>query len=106
MSTDLGTKLDELSTKSEDCDYGKIGFHHRHRAEVDVLTELATAFVKAGYLLEMLTCQDRRETTDNKIRPICRELMQKAFDQELWTKQALQGHLRSMDNYDKQHPPD
>lgn len=46
------------------------------------------------------------ETTDNKIRPVCRELVQKALDEGLWNDKHLQRHLKSMDAYDKRHPPD
>lgn len=39
----------------------KTGFHQRHTAEPGHLQAVAQAFVAAGYVLEMMTCEDRRK---------------------------------------------
>ena len=41
-------------------DSGACGYHHRHVAEAGRLVEIAGAFRAAGYLLETITCEDRR----------------------------------------------
>ena len=56
-SIDLG----DLALETEACDYSAIGFHHAHTVDAARLPEVATVFLDAGYFLEMLTCQDRRE---------------------------------------------
>ena len=63
----LATRIDELSSASEECDYALVGFHQRHTVDLAVLVDLARAFREAGYVLEMLTCQDRREETQKML---------------------------------------
>jgi NADH-quinone oxidoreductase subunit C len=46
---------------SDAAEYDKTGFHHKHRANTDQVIAIASAFLKAGYNLEMMTCEDRRE---------------------------------------------
>jgi len=53
--------LGDLVLETADGDHGVSGFHHAHTAEAARLPEIARAFTEAGYFLEMLTCQDRRE---------------------------------------------
>jgi len=46
---------------TEASDYGRAGYHHRHTGSVDALVPMAQAFRDAGFFLEMLTAEDRRE---------------------------------------------
>ena len=50
-------------------DYKTRGFHHQHTVLASVLPQIAQAFCHAGFHLEMMTCQDRRQT-DNVMRLI------------------------------------
>jgi NADH-quinone oxidoreductase subunit C len=61
MSEGLGDALAGVVLSSADIDYGAYGYHHKHTVEADNLPDVARAFRGAGYILEMLTCQDRRE---------------------------------------------
>ena len=61
MSTDLGSRLEGLVSTSEAGDYAATGFHHKHTADLKNLVAIAEASAKAGYFLEMMTCEDRRE---------------------------------------------
>jgi len=49
-----------LTLTSAPDDHAKTGFHHRHTAEAQHLVALAQAFDGAGFVLEMLTAEDRR----------------------------------------------
>lgn len=67
MSTDTRTRaahphisLEGLALTSADEDHARCGFHHRHTAAPGQLPAIAAAFRRAGYVLEMLTCEDRR----------------------------------------------
>ncbi|MHC4975433.1 MAG: NADH-quinone oxidoreductase subunit C [Planctomycetota bacterium] len=53
--------LEGLVIESADSDFAADGFHHRHGASVDRVVEIAGMFLEAGYNLEMITCEDRRE---------------------------------------------
>ena len=44
------------------------------------------------------------ETRDNKIRPVCRGLVQAILDRKLFDGKAVLRHLQRMGRYDKQHP--
>ena len=59
MSESFLAPVADLLTSTEG-DYESSGFHHRHVAEVGSTTAIASAFAAAGYLLEMITCEDRR----------------------------------------------
>ena len=61
--SEAGTSIDlgELALETEACDYSATGFHHAHAVEPARVPEVASVFLNAGYFLEMLTCQDRRE---------------------------------------------
>lgn len=50
-----------LVESSQDTDFGKLGYHHLHVAGSVSLPDIARRFRAAGYVLEMITCQDRRE---------------------------------------------
>jgi NADH-quinone oxidoreductase subunit C len=50
-----------LTLESADGDPAADGFHHRHTASADKIVAVAQAFQSAGYFLEMVTCEDRRE---------------------------------------------
>lgn len=52
--------LDGLLIESEASDYSATGFHRRATASADHLVGVAEAFRDAGYVLEMITCEDRR----------------------------------------------
>lgn len=45
-------------------DYGTTGIHHRWTAEAGAMPHVATAFAARGYILEMISAQDRRQTGD------------------------------------------
>ncbi|MEM9493503.1 MAG: hypothetical protein AAGC55_30420, partial [Myxococcota bacterium] len=53
--------LAEVMESSQDCDYNKVGYHHHHVTTPNRLLDVARSFRAAGYILEMVTCQDRRE---------------------------------------------
>ncbi len=61
MSTALRESLAPLTVESEALEYAKVGIHARHLAHSEHLVDIANAFTGAGYYLEMVTCQDRRE---------------------------------------------
>jgi hypothetical protein len=46
----------------DDLEYRTTGFHHRWLAAAEALPHVAACFLEAGYLLEMITAQDRRQT--------------------------------------------
>lgn len=64
MSDDLVGILGDLVSQEEDADYARDGVHGRLSADAGALPEIAEVFLAAGYFLEMLTCQDRREDLD------------------------------------------
>ncbi len=84
MSDALLASLEGLVTSSQATDYAAVGFHHKHRAELDELVAIAETGAKAGYILEMMTCEDRREDaqamrlcyTFNDLRSVDRHLIQ------------------------------
>lgn len=47
--------------ESQEIDYKTKGFHHHHTITKEALPAVAQAFCDAGFFLEMMTCQDRRE---------------------------------------------
>ncbi len=57
---DSGAGLGDLVESSESVDYDKHGFHHKHVAKAENLPAVAESFLARGYILEMVTCQDRR----------------------------------------------
>lgn len=61
--------MKDLVISSEEMDYSKNGFHYKHQVEKNQLQDLATWFLEKGFLLEMLTCQDR--LADNKTMRVC-----------------------------------
>ena len=61
MSDGLQDALASAGLASQAMDYAKSGFHHRHTATADALVPVARTFRDAGYYLEMLTAEDRRE---------------------------------------------
>ena len=83
MSTASALKLDGLTLESELADRAAGGFDHRHSAEATQIVSIAEAFIGAGYFLEMLTCEDRREDlekmrivyTFNRISEVDRHLI-------------------------------
>lgn len=52
--------LRKLVQSSEHVDYAKRGFHALHTAGADTMVAIAQVFRTQGYMLEMITCQDRR----------------------------------------------
>lgn len=56
----LRDELVPLVLTTEDRDPGKTGFHAAHVAVAAALPEIAALFRRHGYVLELLTCQDRR----------------------------------------------
>lgn len=50
-----------LTASGSESDYAADGFGHRHTADPDRMGEIARAFKDAGFFLEMMTCEDRRE---------------------------------------------
>lgn len=65
----LMTSLEGITEHSEAADYQATGFHQKHRAAVSELVAIATAFADAGYILEMLSCEDRR--TESQTMRLC-----------------------------------
>jgi len=53
--------LSGLAESAEDSSYAATGFSGRHTAGADRIVAVAEAFAGAGYFLEMLTAEDRRE---------------------------------------------
>jgi len=53
--------LEGLMLTSASSDHAKTGFHERHTADIASMPAIARAFAQAGYVLEMLTCEDRRQ---------------------------------------------
>ena len=52
----------ELFASSEQADFDKFGYHHKHVVgKAEDLPAIAQRFRDHGYILEMITCQDRRE---------------------------------------------
>jgi NADH-quinone oxidoreductase subunit C len=60
MSEASTADLSKVTEKSEACDYAATGFHQRHDVAASALVAAARAFLDAGYILEMITCQDLR----------------------------------------------
>lgn len=56
--------LSELVESSQDTDFDKLGYHHQHTADFARMPAIARQFRAAGYVLEMVTCQDRRADLD------------------------------------------
>ncbi len=57
--------LSALPVESAAGDHGDSGFHHRHVvADAAVLPDVARAFLAAGYVLEVMTAEDRRADLD------------------------------------------
>ncbi len=49
-----------LARESEEAAYEKTGFHYKHVAAPDALEAIARVFSEADYVLEVMTCEDRR----------------------------------------------
>jgi NADH-quinone oxidoreductase subunit C len=56
----LHEELAGLVIESAAADHGKTGFHATHTAAAEQLPAIAALFRRHGYVLELLTCQDRR----------------------------------------------
>ena len=80
--------LEGLTLTSAPSDHRKTGFHQRHTADAAKLPAIARAFADAGYVLEMLTCEDRRAAlakmrvvyTWNRFGPVDRHLVSTDLD--------------------------
>lgn len=64
MSETLTETLQSLGVESEELDYTKTGMHARHTASLENVLEVGKAFVDAGHIFEMLSCQDLRESDE------------------------------------------
>ena len=64
MNERLKSALGALHIESEVLDYAAIGMHARHTASTETVLDTAKAFLDADYILEMLTCQDLRESDE------------------------------------------
>lgn len=53
--------LTSLGAESEDVEYAKVGYSHLHTVSAESLASVASLFRSAEYVLEQITCQDRRE---------------------------------------------
>ena len=60
MSQALTEQLSALSLEGEESDYAANGFHRRYQAPMAVMADVARVFRGEDYVLEMLTCEDRR----------------------------------------------
>ena len=58
-------RLKGLVLESSDSDYAADGFHQRHTAAAEQVAPIANAFREQGYVLEMITCEDRREDLEH-----------------------------------------
>ncbi len=58
-------RLEGLILESSDSDYAADGFHQRHTAAAEQVAPIANAFREQGYVLEMITCEDRREDLEH-----------------------------------------
>ncbi len=56
-----GLEQSELLLTCEPAEYASVGYHTRATVEASAVLELACIFKDAGYYLEMLTCEDRRD---------------------------------------------
>lgn len=56
----LHEDLAPLVIESSERDHGKTGFHAAHVADPAKMPEIAAVYRRHGYVLELLTCQDRR----------------------------------------------
>lgn len=63
----IADKLTSLIQDSNDVEYNARGFHAQYTATIDNLPQIAETFHAENFYLEMITCQDRRET-DNVFR--------------------------------------
>jgi NADH-quinone oxidoreductase subunit C len=61
MSDSLAQALAAYTSASEQMDYAKAGIHARHTTTLEHVLSVGKTFLDAGYILEMLTCQDLRE---------------------------------------------
>lgn len=61
MTEELRATLDACGIASEESDYDKTGIHQRHTATLESILDVGKAFLDAGYIFEMLSCQDRRD---------------------------------------------
>ena len=59
-NSELGS-FDGLVESSQETDFSKLGYHHLHVATSEQIPAIARHFRAARYVLEMITCQDRRE---------------------------------------------
>lgn len=56
----LSSALAALVESSAVVDYKAAGFHHKHLTAPTALPAIAETFRRHGYILEMVTCEDRR----------------------------------------------
>lgn len=56
----LRKELGPLVRESAERDHGRVGFHAVHVADAAAMPAVAATFRRHGYVLELLTCQDRR----------------------------------------------
>ena len=61
VSSQAAPDLAGMVSQSAASDHAADGFHHRHDADAAQVLPIAVAFRACGYMLEMLTCEDRRE---------------------------------------------
>ena len=64
QADNLAARLAELVESSQETDYKKLGYHQMHVAAPGKVKAIARRFFAAGYVLEMITCQDRRADLD------------------------------------------
>ncbi len=69
MSESLAKGLEAVVTDSEPRDYVATGLHHCHLVAAKQLLAATTLFLDAGYILETITCQDRRK--DEQVMRLC-----------------------------------
>jgi NADH-quinone oxidoreductase subunit C len=58
----IADKLTSLVQDSTDVEYDARGYNKHHVAPADTLLQVAEVFQSEDFYLEMITCQDRRET--------------------------------------------
>ena len=63
-NTSAPPNLRGLVSESSGSGYAVDGFHQRHSAGLSHVVEIARRFRERRYVLEMMTCEDRREDLD------------------------------------------
>jgi len=64
MSEALASQVATLCSETDEVSYEATGLHACHLVDADKILDLAQCYLDAGYVLEMFTCLDERETQE------------------------------------------